>query len=200
MLETAVRRVREYGAEDISTLHWHGDLVETLMDIEKETRLLVVGCRGAGRDTAAHAMGSHLESVIRTIHKPILIVLAEFSPPNSFMIAFDGSPTAQKALAMVVGNPLLKGLPCHLVMCNGSDEQKAQLPAAFDELVSAGFDVIQKMLEGKVQAALDTYQKQNQIELMVMGAYGHSRVRQFLVGSNTTCLLCTSNIPLLLLR
>jgi nucleotide-binding universal stress UspA family protein len=35
---------------------------------------------------------------------------------------------------------------------------------------------------------------------MVMGAWGHSRIRQFFVGSNTTRMLSHSNITLLLLR
>lgn len=201
MLEAAERRVREDGAKDISTLQRHGSLVETLMELEDETRLLVMGRRSAEHDNTAHPIGSNLENVIRTIHKPILIVLSKFSPPNCFMIAFDGSPTAQKALDMVAGSPLLKGLPCHLIMvCSGTDERKAQLESAFDKLVSAGFDVTQKTLEGKVEAALGTYQKENQIDLMVMGAYGHSRIRQFLTGSNTTAMLRTSDIPLLLLR
>ena len=201
MLEAAERRVREDGAKDISTLQRHGSLIETLMGLEDETRLLVMGRRGAEHESAAHSIGSNLENVIRTIHKPILIVLAKFSPPNCFMIAFDGSPAAQKALDMAAGSPLLKGLPCHLIMvCSGTDERKAQLEAAFDKLVSAGFDVTQKMLEGKVQSVLDAYQKKHQIELMVMGAYGHSRIRQFLTGSNTTSMLRTSDIPLLLLR
>jgi len=202
MLEAAERRVREDGAKDISTFQRHGSLVETLMDIENETRLLVMGRRGrAKNDVTAHSIGSHLENVIRTVHKPILIALEKFSPPGCFMIAFDGSPTAQKALDMVAGSPLLKGLPCHLVMvCSNADERKAQLDAAFGKLVSAGFDVTQKTLEGKVLMALNTYQKEKQIELMVMGAYGHSRIRQFLVGSNTTSMLRMSNIPLLLLR
>lgn len=201
MLEAAERRAREDGAKDVSTLQRHGSLVETLMELEGETRLLVMGRRGSEHDSVAHSIGSNLENVIRTVHKPILIVLASFSPPNCFMIAFDGSPTSQKALDMVAGSPLLKGLPCHLVMvCSGSDERKAQLEAAYDKLVSAGFEVTRKTLEGKVLTALDIYQKEKQIELMVMGAYGHSRIRQFLVGSNTTSMLRTSNIPLLLLR
>lgn len=201
MLEAAERRAREAGAKEISTLQRHGSLIETLMELENETRLLVMGRRGEGHSSTAHAIGSHLENVIRTVHRPILIALTEFSPPHRFMIAFDGSSRAQKALGMVAGSPLLRGLPCHLVMlCSGSNERKAQLNAAFDELVSAGFEVTQKALEGKIQTALDTYQKENQIELMVMGAYGHSRIRQFLVGSNTTYMVSMSDIPLLLLR
>jgi nucleotide-binding universal stress UspA family protein len=33
-----------------------------------------------------------------------------------------------------------------------------------------------------------------------MGAYGHSRIRQFLVGSNTAKMVRMSDIPILLLR
>ena len=40
----------------------------------------------------------------------------------------------------------------------------------------------------------------NDIDLLVMGAYGHSRIRQFLVGSNTAKMVRMSDIPILLLR
>jgi nucleotide-binding universal stress UspA family protein len=33
-----------------------------------------------------------------------------------------------------------------------------------------------------------------------MGAYGHSRIRQLIVGSTTTTVLRTARIPVLLLR
>jgi nucleotide-binding universal stress UspA family protein len=33
-----------------------------------------------------------------------------------------------------------------------------------------------------------------------MGAYGHSRIRQFLVGSTTTTMLKTAKKPLVILR
>ncbi|HBO13625.1 MAG TPA: universal stress protein UspA, partial [Halieaceae bacterium] len=35
---------------------------------------------------------------------------------------------------------------------------------------------------------------------LVMGAYGHSRIRQFLVGSTTTTMLKTAHKPLVILR
>nr|WP_240472635.1 universal stress protein [Salinivibrio socompensis] len=34
----------------------------------------------------------------------------------------------------------------------------------------------------------------------MMGAYGHSKLRQFFVGSNTTKLLIESTVPMLLIR
>lgn len=36
--------------------------------------------------------------------------------------------------------------------------------------------------------------------LLVMGAYGHSRIRQLIVGSTTTTLLRLSEVPVLILR
>lgn len=38
------------------------------------------------------------------------------------------------------------------------------------------------------------------LHALVMGAYGHSRIRQFLVGSTTTTMLKTARKPLVILR
>jgi len=56
------------------------------------------------------------------------------------------------------------------------------------------------LLSGEVIEILHDYQNSHAIDLMVMGAYGHSKIRQFFVGSNTTKMIGSSKIPLLLLR
>jgi len=38
------------------------------------------------------------------------------------------------------------------------------------------------------------------IDLLIMGAYGHSRIRHLIVGSTTTAVLRSCTIPVLLLR
>ena len=38
------------------------------------------------------------------------------------------------------------------------------------------------------------------VDLLVMGAYGHSRIRSMILGSTTTHLLRTCQVPVLLLR
>ncbi len=38
------------------------------------------------------------------------------------------------------------------------------------------------------------------IHLLVMGAYGHSRIRQLMVGSTTTAMVRTSHVPVLMFR
>ncbi|MDP2141406.1 MAG: universal stress protein [Gammaproteobacteria bacterium] len=201
MLEAAQQRAAADGAKDISTVQRHGSLLETLAEMEAESRLLVMGRQGEAHEHETHAIGSHLENVIRTIQRPILIALPGFIAPRTFMIAYDGSATATKALEMVAASPLLKGLPCHVVMVlDPGVNRDAELDAGCARLDSAGFNITRTILEGEVEPALHKYQREHSIDLMVMGAYGHSRIRQFLVGSNTTRMLSQSDIPLLLLR
>ncbi|SDK80999.1 universal stress protein, partial [Billgrantia gudaonensis] len=44
------------------------------------------------------------------------------------------------------------------------------------------------------------YQAEHDIDLLVMGAYGHSRIRHLLVGSTTTAMLRQAERSVLLLR
>ena len=53
---------------------------------------------------------------------------------------------------------------------------------------------------GEPELALQNYMKVYEVDLLVMGAYGHSRIRQLIVGSTTTTLLRTSLVPVLVLR
>ena len=53
---------------------------------------------------------------------------------------------------------------------------------------------------GDVEPTLHAYQEEHDIDILVMGAYGHSRIRQFLVGSTTTRMLETARKPLVVLR
>ncbi|MGI9288424.1 MAG: universal stress protein [Pseudomonadales bacterium] len=201
MLEEAEKRALEDGAVNVSRQQRHGSLVETLQEFEAQTRMVVIGRLGEGHENLVHAIGSHLESVIRTVHGPILVAVNGFTAPSNFMLAYDASDTAEKALERIAASQLLKELPCHLVMvCRESGIRRQQMQQASAKLAAAGFDVVQHMEEGEVQQVLNDYQKDKNIELLVMGAYGHSRIRQFFVGSNTTKMLSSSDISLLFLR
>lgn len=53
---------------------------------------------------------------------------------------------------------------------------------------------------GKESEEILKFIKQGSVELMVMGAYGHNRVREWLLGSTTSTILQKSPIPVLLIR
>jgi nucleotide-binding universal stress UspA family protein len=146
-------------------------------------------------------VGSHLESVIRTTHRPILVTAGEFRKPGSVMLAFDNSATTRKGVEMLADSPLFVGLPIHLVMV-GADTNDAweAINAARLRLEKGGFQVQASIRAGDVEEVLIEYEQEHDIDLLVMGAYGHSRIRQFFVGSTTTTILQNTSRPVLLLR
>lgn len=201
MLAAALERAQKAGVETPVVRQRHGDLVENLYELEDKLRLLVMGRQGESSAGASAHVGSQLESVIRLMHRPILVTPTEFSAPKSALVAFDGSPTTRKGVEMLAGSPLLKNLPIHLLTVGSeNDETKAQMDWAKSVLSSAGFTVYGDIRNGDVESTIHAYQKEKDIDLLVMGAYGHSRIRRFLVGSVTTQMLRSTTGALLLLR
>ena len=198
VLQAVRERAERLGLASVNTLQRHGALTETLATMEATTRLVVVGRQGLAHETFERAIGSHIESLIRLSARPVLVVAEDFKIPSEFMLAYDGSATADKALQMVAASPLLQQMRCHLVTVG---EDAGPLETAKVQLLEAGFEVTAQQVTGNsVAVALVAYQAENPVELTVMGAYGHSRIRQFFVGSQTTSMLQRSLTPLLLLR
>ncbi|WP_313474449.1 universal stress protein [Stutzerimonas kunmingensis] len=201
MLDSARQRAISAGVAQPECRQRHGDLVESLRDLQDETRLLVIGRQGEDSGDAMQHIGSQLENVIRTMQRPILVAPGDFSAPQSVMLAFDGSATSRKGVEMLAGSPLFKGMPIHLVMVAADTaDNQAQLENARGVLTAAGFNVEIAIRAGEVEPTLHAYQAEHGIDLLVMGAYGHSRIRQFFVGSTTTNMIRTTSTPLLLLR
>ncbi|WP_417501165.1 universal stress protein [Marinobacter sp.] len=201
LLDEAAHRLQNAGVSEIKKRQRHGDLTESLLAIEDETRLVVMGLHGESSSDREARVGSQLETVIRSVHRPILLVPDEFSTPRTAMLAFDGSATAFRGVELLAGSPVLKGMPLHLVMV-GSDtkEHWGQLEKAKLMLAPLDADITLTILAGDVEQALHSYQEKNGIDITVMGAYGHSRIRQFFVGSTTTNMLRTAEKPLVILR
>jgi nucleotide-binding universal stress UspA family protein len=201
MLAAAKERAIAAGVPNPTSRQRHGELVDTLLEFQGDIRLLVMGRQGEHGDSAGEHIGSHLENVVRTLHRPILVIPSDYTEPQRILIAFDGSATTRKAVEMVAASPLFRGLPCHVVMV-GADkaESRAQLDWARTTLEQAGFDVTASLRTGQVEDVLCAYRNEHAIDLIVMGAYGHSKIREFLVGSTTTQLIRQARIPLLLLR
>lgn len=199
-LDGAMARARVAGLTQVESLQRHGALVDSLLDLEAETRLFVLGqhhdSAGRGRLHLDHTV----ERLIRAARRPILVAAPGFKAPERFAVAFDGSATAQTMVDMVAASPLLKGLPCDVVLV-GSDsvDSAAHLNWARARLEATGFEVRTVALEGNVESAI-AHHVEESADLLVIGAYGHSRIRQFIVGSSTTTLLRTSAVPVLVLR
>jgi nucleotide-binding universal stress UspA family protein len=203
MLDDAHARAGARGIANAGTVQREGGLVDVLLELEGDIRLLVIGRDGLQRDGDGARVGARLESIVRVLHRPILLVPAGavFQLPQRIMIAFDDTPMTRKAVEVVAASHLFRGLPCHVTIAGGkTPETASQLDWARRILATAGYEVTSDILVGDPATVLCAYAAQHAIDLIVMGAYGHSKIREFLIGSTTEQLIAESKVPLLLLR
>jgi nucleotide-binding universal stress UspA family protein len=179
----------------------HGSLVEALAQAEAGASLVVIGKRGEHADFSKGHLGSNLERVIRSATIPVLVAAREFRPLGRCLIAFDGGPSALKAVEHAARQPLLRGLECHLVAVGSPGGELARsLEIAATALRGAGGEVTADLLPGDADEVIAAEVAGRGIDLLVMGAYGHSRVRRFILGSTTTHLIRTCQVPVLIFR
>jgi nucleotide-binding universal stress UspA family protein len=203
ILEDATAQLRAAGVQEIVADQKHGRLSDSIDSYERDADLVVIGKRGNHADFATGHIGHNLERVVRCCQHPVLVASREFTKMERFVLAFDGGESAQKAVEYAASNPLLQGMTCHLLSV-GNGKENAKLEAALEQakqtLSLAGFDVSAEIRDGDAEQVIGEVVDQGQIDLLVMGAYGHSHVRHLIVGSTTTAMIRTVKIPVLLFR
>lgn len=179
----------------------HGALDETLAEQEDGVRLFVFGRRGASAETTRRDLGRNVERMVRALHKPILTVTEGFAEPRRVLIAFDGGIVTRRGVEMVAASPLFRGLPIHLLM-SGKESLEApkQLDWARQTLETAGFAATTSLVPGDTEQIIARTVKEQEIDVLIMGAYAHSALRSLIFGSKTNELLRSATIPTLLLR
>lgn len=186
---------------DVTTRLRSGDLVETLAEMEADADLVVIGKRGEAADFAKLHLGSNLERIARSARKPILVAARAFRPIKRLLIAYDGGTSALKAVDHIARSTILSGLDCHLLMVGQeTPELRRSLDGATAMLRGGGFAVTAGMRSGQPETVISEAVEREGIDLLVMGAYGHSRIRSLIIGSTTTEMIRSCKIPVLLFR
>lgn len=203
ILEDAEKLVEAHGIAEVSTRLRIGDVVETVAETEADADvdMVVIGKRGEAADFAKGHLGSNLERVARTTRKPLFVASRAFRPIESFLIAYDGGSSSMKAVDHVARSPLFAGLRCRLLMAGADTEQaRRQLADAQAVLESGSQEVEADIVPGPPESAIATAVENEGIGMVVMGAYGHSRIRSLIIGSTTAEMVRSCKVPVMLFR
>jgi nucleotide-binding universal stress UspA family protein len=144
------------------------------------------------------------ESIVFGSGRPLLIL-----PPRgrefalgTVVIAWDGSRPAARAVADAL--PMLeRAKEVRILTVVNEKELSSESPAA--ELsrylerrgIAAKSDCVDAAGR-QISEVFKSYLTSNQTDLLVMGAYGHSRVREFILGGATLSMLSKPPVPILL--
>lgn len=202
MLSRLHERALSQEAKAVKIVQKHGELYENVQAQKEEIRLLILGLRGKDHESNVHAIGSQVEELIRTLNVPILLVNEAFFEPRKILIAYDGSSSSKKAIDMVVKEPLFNHVERHIVNVHKDKALSSfMLEEATHILETLSFSTLYTAsLQGEPIRELLNYQKEKSIDLIAMGAFSHSRIRDALFGSFTSKMILSTPKPLLLLR
>jgi nucleotide-binding universal stress UspA family protein len=120
-------------------------------------------------------------------------------------VAFAWKETREAARALAEAMPFLRlAASTHVIVVDESAPRPdaglrmAQIASHLDRHgVSAKVDLVSQAAGGTADAILDAAHRAG-ADLIVSGAYGHSRLREWILGGVTRALIETSDIPLLM--
>jgi nucleotide-binding universal stress UspA family protein len=179
-----------------------GIIDETIIEEGKKTDWILLAQRGEHFHLAKGGiLGSTAELVVRNSGKPVLVTPAKYQDVESMALAYDGSPPAHNALKLAVNLSEKAAWPLTII-CITEEQAVADKLHHKIEAYLEPFQIDCEILtiHGKENREILKFIQEGSVELMVMGAYGHNRLRELLVGSTTSDVIRKSKIPVLLTR
>ncbi|RXJ87671.1 universal stress protein [Arcobacter sp. CECT 8985] len=182
---------------EVSISQIHGEIVENIAEYENEIEALVIGITSH----AEHEIGDNVKGIIRAVHKPVLLVNSEYIEPQKMLIAYNGSAESKKLLDQTANNPLFKQIKREIVNITTNEIEGLKLLNEAKEIYSKkNYEVTTNILNGENEDLLVNYFNENDYDILTMGAFGHSRIKEFIFGSFTSKVITKMRKPILLFR
>ena len=162
---------------------------------------VVVFARDAKDENPDHA--ALIETAVMETGRPVLLspIQAPDTLGEHILVAWNGSAEAARAVAMTM--PMLVRAE-KVTVVTVEDGDVSTDPAALTKTltlngIKATSSVAAMNSEG-VAATLEAEAKKIEADMIVIGAYSHSRIREFVMGGVTDDALTDSTVPMLLAR
>ncbi|KXK28840.1 MAG: hypothetical protein UZ01_02458 [Candidatus Brocadia sinica] len=166
--------------------------------------LISMGKMGSHAEWRDVFLGTNVEFVVRQTHKPVLITPSEFKPFTKMLIAYDGSSFADKALHSGAEIAQLMKLPVTVIFVAGKKEESSEILSKakiFLESYNLTVNTVAKEGTDHAKGILELCNDEDEkFDILVMGAYGHSRLQEMILGSTTVRVMRSTHCPILLCR
>lgn len=163
--------------------------------------IVVIGKRGENASFGGEFLGSVTEMATRLSNKPVMVVEEAPRRIGKVLFAYDGSASANKALATLADIVANLGVKAAVVtVADDEGEGKALLAEASSYLANYGVTVAEILKSGDAVERIISTADEWGADLVLMGAYGHSMIQQMVLGSTTTLLIRAARTPVLLYR
>jgi nucleotide-binding universal stress UspA family protein len=179
-----------------------GVVANEIAERARTADLVVIGRRGLSEKFSTGLLGGTAESVSRKCPKPVFISPDRFGPCNRPLLAYDGSARAGTAMHVAAEFCATLGLPLSVLTVNKEIAQGERILAEAQGYlrpynVEVSFELEQT---GKAPERIASFLRERGHDLLFIGAYGHSRVIEMVLGSTTEYVLRNAPCPVFLHR
>lgn len=176
-----------------------GVVPRTIVEHSGLADLIVMGRGGEHNEWLEGLIGSTAEAVIRRSTLPVLVTGHRDLGKEHILVAYDGTTHAQNALRVAVGFAEVWNTGLQILVV-GDDPSESILHEIQGYLEAHDIEKVIEQSEGDPGEAIVSTAQSCKADLIVMGAYGHSKVRELVVGSTTTYAINHAPCPVLLTR
>lgn len=191
------KMVKEKHEIDVTIIQEKGDFLEQSFNVLREDDIAILGRVGERAAEKNKVIGSNVENFIRGAKCTVMTIGNHFKAPTRFIFAYEYSPTCLKMMRRIAESDLLRQLQCHLLYVGDHPDVLTE-PAEFLKL--QGLDVVVEARYGDVAESIMEYQRQHGIQLVLLGAFSHSKIHQFFLGSITTTIFRNLNVPMIVAK
>ena len=178
-----------------------GVVANELAERARTADLVVIGHRGINEKFSTGLLGSTAESVTRKCPKPVFVSTLGFRPVTQPLLAYDGSQRAAAAMHAAAEFCASLSLPLTvLTVAKDADSGERMIADAHKYLASYNLTSTCEVQTGNAPEQIVACLNERNFDLLFIGAYGHSRIIEMVLGSTTEYVLRNTSCPVFLNR
>lgn len=201
LLEEFATLCRERGIPYETGLYT-GVVANEICERARTADLVMIGHRGVNERFSTGLLGGTAESVTRKSPRPVMVSPMQFQAITRPLLAYDGSQRASAALHGAAELCAMLNLPLAVlaVAAREVNNEDKVLDEARHYLSSYGVQTTCLSLVGHPYQRIIECIKERAHDLLFIGAYGHSRIIEMVLGSTTEYVLRNAPCPVFLAR
>lgn len=178
-----------------------GIVANQVCERAKSADLVMIGHRGVNERFSTGLLGHTAEAVARKCPRPVIISPRAFKEVQHAVLAYDGSDRSSKA--MHAAAEFCSELGVRLTVLTVARDEKLgakTLEEARGYVKPYSVQAEFKLIPGHAPEGIVAFLKQSKADMVFIGAYGHSRIVEMVLGSTTEYVLRNSPCPVFLSR
>jgi len=178
-----------------------GIVANQVCDRARSVDLVMIGHRGVNERFSSGLLGSTAEAVARKCPRPLFISPMKFREIQRMVLAYDGSERAARAMRAAAEFASSLGIPLAIVtVARDQKTGERTLEEARKYFEPYSLQAEFKLLGGHANEEIVKFIKDYEADLLFIGAYGHSRIIEMVLGSTTEYVLRNTPCPVFLSR